>query len=147
MRVFAIIVTYFFTSCNSFFGEFNSPKKHCNVKSLQKDIQINWKYNDETKCYVTNDSFINRLNTIYYGCIYNTDTSFIIKHFGRNFMNDEDAYLDESGHHFMAPILRYSLYPPCPKSGGTCSYLYFWLNKNYKIIQIKKGNEGVYISD
>ena len=146
MKVFApigIMLIYIFISCNSFFGEVNSPKKHCNAKTLQKDIQKNWRYNVESKSYITNDSFINRLNTVYYNCLYNADTSFIIKYFGRNFIFSPVG-LDQIGHDFKTPLLQYSLFPPCDhsKKSGDCTLLYFFFNKNYKVIKVKKQDDN-----
>ena len=132
-------------SCNTFFGETNSPKKNCNASALQKEIEQNWKYDSEKKYYITNDSFINNLNTVYYDCLYGADTSTIIKYFGKNFLLSSEIFPRKEGaNNHKTPLLQYSITPPCnySKLSGTCSFLFILVDANFKVIQIKKSKEG-----
>lgn len=148
MRFFLAVATllfYSFISCNTFFGEFDSPKKHCNAKALRKDIQQNWKYDSEKKYYMTNDSFISKLNSVYYDCLYGADTSTIIKYFGKNFLMSSEIYPRKEGaDNHETPMLQYSITPPCnySKPSGSCSFLFILVDSNYKVIQIKKNKES-----
>jgi len=110
------------------------------MEAFKKDVIDNWKYNEKAKCYITNDSFINRLNTIYFDCVYNADTSFIIKCFGRNFTLLKEEYRQRGYAPFVTPALEYSMCPPCnlSKGNGECPYLYFLVNQSYKVIRVKK---------
>ena len=127
----ALIILLSFTfllSCNKFVKNVNSKNNSCPEIYFLNEIKSNWNYK-ENLFYLTSDSFINHLNTKFHSCIYMSDTTTIFNYFGKHYKTGQVKNNDSLASYLQYPI---SLKPV----NKNPSYLYFYLDINYKIREI-----------
>lgn len=135
MKFFKLII---FLSLNliDFTGESSPPVKSC-IKKIKSELSTNWQLSKDSSYYITNYSFLCRLDSVYQLCIKNASEKKILKLFGKP--TDKTDY---KGYF----VIRYLTSPPPKPPKFGCSYLHFRFT-NGRLSKVYELGYGVTIDD
>ncbi len=141
--IFFFISFFILISCNKFIGGQSSSMNFCDSVSLKITIQLNWKYEQNGNYFITNDSFIQRLNSKYKNCIIGSDTFKISVLFGNNYRISSDRKTFTNQDTAITALMCYSISPPCKGKSSSCYFLYFFFDNSGKIVFVRKGKDTI----